>query len=116
RDVFYSTLFGQRRWFVNPKIEQVVSKNEVKQLTGSLIEVTIRNPMIKKENLNIVFEETERGNGSSERRLIGEDEKTWEEQRSCNEVLETVSYEMSPVVSVTLKTYMDGPIRTLVQR
>ena len=43
------------------RIKHVVAKNEVKELTGSLIEVTIRNPMIKKENLNIVFKETERG-------------------------------------------------------
>ena len=43
------------------RIEHVVSKNEIKELTGSLIEVTIKKPMIKKENLNIVFEETERG-------------------------------------------------------
>ena len=43
------------------RIEHVISKNEVKELTGTLIEVTIRKPMIKKKNLNIVFEETERG-------------------------------------------------------
>ena len=43
------------------RIKHVVAKNEVKELTGSLIEVTVRNPMIKKGNLNIVFEETERG-------------------------------------------------------
>ncbi len=44
-------------------------------------------------------------NGSSERRLNGEDERTLEERRSRNEDLETVSYEISPVVPITLKTY-----------
>jgi hypothetical protein len=43
------------------RIEHVISKNEVKELTGSLVEVTIRKPMIKKKNLNMVFEETEQG-------------------------------------------------------
>ena len=43
------------------RIEHVISKNEVKELTGELIEVTIRNKMINKKNLNIVFEETKRG-------------------------------------------------------
>jgi len=43
------------------RIEHVVSKDEVRELTGALIEVTIRKPMIKKKNLNMVFEETERG-------------------------------------------------------
>ncbi len=43
------------------RIEHVISKNEVKELTRALIEVTIRKPMIQKKNLNIVFQETERG-------------------------------------------------------
>jgi len=43
------------------RIEHVVSKDEIRELTEALIEVTIRKPMIKKKNLNIVFEETERG-------------------------------------------------------
>ncbi len=41
--------------------------------------------------------------------MNGEDEKTWEERRSRNEVLETVSHEMSPVVPITLKTYTVAP-------
>jgi hypothetical protein len=43
------------------RIEHVISKSEVRELTESLMEITIRKPMIKKENLNIAFEETERG-------------------------------------------------------
>jgi hypothetical protein len=37
--------------------------------------------------------------------LKEEDERTWEERRSRNEVPESVFYEMSPVVLITLKTY-----------
>ncbi len=43
------------------RIEHVISKNEAKELTGELIEVTIRNKVIKKKNLHFVFEETKRG-------------------------------------------------------
>ena len=43
------------------RVEHVISKNEVKALSGNIVEVTIKKPMIKKKNLNMVFEETERG-------------------------------------------------------
>jgi hypothetical protein len=44
-------------------------------------------------------------NGSSAKHLNEESERTLEEQRNRKEELETVSYEMSPVVPITLKTY-----------
>ena len=37
--------------------------------------------------------------------MNGESEKTWGRRHSRNEVLETVSYLISPVVPITLKTY-----------